>query len=86
MMRRKYILYIFIALVAAVSGCTMQKQCPAPDGALPGQVLRPDLMAGGAALGEVPADTLAFSDMEWWTLYADSLLNRLIRKTLENNR
>ncbi len=85
-MRRKYILYIFVALVTAFSGCTMQKQCPAPDGKLPGQVLRPDLMAGGAALGEVPADTLAFSDMEWWTLYADSLLNRLIRKTLENNR
>ncbi|MDE6439415.1 MAG: TolC family protein, partial [Bacteroidales bacterium] len=86
MMRRKHILYIFVTLVAAVSGCTMQKQCPAPDGKLPDQVLRPDLMAGGAALGEVPADTLAFSDMEWWTLYADSLLNRLIRKTLENNR
>lgn len=85
-MRRKHILYIFVTLVAAVSGCTMQKQCPAPDGKLPDQVLRPDLMAGGAALGEVPADTLAFSDMEWWTLYADSLLNRLIRKTLENNR
>lgn len=85
-MKRKYILYILFALVAAASGCTMQKQCPAPDGTLPEQVLRPDLMAGGAALGEIPADTLAFSDMAWWTLYADSLLNRLIRKTLENNR
>ena len=84
-MRLRYILYIFIALIA-VSGCTMQKQCPAPDGKLPDQVLRADLMAGGAALGDIPADTLAFSDMEWWTLYADSLLNRLIRKTLENNR
>ncbi len=85
-MRSRYILYIFIALVAAVSGCTMQKQCPAPDGKLPNQVLRADLMSSGAALGDIPADTLAFSDMEWWTLYADSLLNRLIRKTLENNR
>ncbi len=84
-MRFKYILYILFAL-AAVSGCTMQKQCPAPDGTLPEQVLRADLMSGGAALGDIPADTLAFSDMEWWTLYADSLLNRLIRKTLENNR
>lgn len=81
----KYILYILFTL-AAVSGCTMQKQCPAPDGTLPEQVLRADLMSGGAALGDIPADTLAFSDMEWWTLYADSLLNRLIRKTLENNR
>ena len=85
-MRSRYILYIFVILVAAVSGCTMQKQCPAPDGKLPDQVLRADLMSSGAALGDIPADTLAFSDMEWWTLYADSLLNRLIRKTLENNR
>ena len=80
-------LYILLVLsLAAVSGCTMQKQCPAPDGTLPAQVVRPDLMNDGAALGDVPADTLAFSDMAWWTLYADSLLNRLIRKTLENNK
>lgn len=80
-------LYILLVLsLAAVSGCTMQKQCPAPDGTLPAQVVRPDLMAEGAALGDIPVDTLAFSDMEWWTLYADSLLNRLIRKTLENNK
>lgn len=74
-------------LAVAVSGCTMQKQCPAPDMVLPARVVRPDAMNGGAALGQgTVVDTLAFSDVAWWTLYADTVLNRLIRKTLENNK
>ncbi|MDE7149109.1 MAG: efflux transporter outer membrane subunit, partial [Bacteroidales bacterium] len=74
-------------LVVFACGCTMQKHCPAPDGTLPPQVLRTDAAGGGAAWrqGEV-LDTLAFSDVAWWTLYADTVLNRLIRKALENNK
>ncbi len=74
-------------LAVSVSGCTMQKQCPAPGGALPAEVVRPEIMKGGAALGQATGvDTLAFSDVEWWTLYADTVLNRLIRRALENNK
>lgn len=84
------VLTVWVALAASaalLSGCTMQKHCPAPDGALPDEVVRPEVMSGGAAMGQGSGlDTLAFSDVEWWTLYADTVLNRLIRHALENNK
>lgn len=78
---------VLLGGLALLGGCTMQKQCPAPDGTLPAQVLRPEVAGSGAAIdGTAYVDSLAFSDVAWWTLYADSLLNRLVRKTLENNK
>ena len=68
-----------IALVAGMlvfSSCSMQKYCPAPDTDLPAHILR----------DEAVLDSLALADMQWWEIYTDTILQSLIRKTLDNNK
>ena len=54
----------------------MQKYCPAPESDLPSHILR----------GETELDSMALADVEWWYIYSDTTLQRLIRKTLANNK
>ena len=35
---------------------------------------------------ELPADSLTVADMEWWKIYPDTLLQKLIRQALEYNK
>lgn len=59
-----------------LSSCSMEKYCPKPSITLPKTVYK----------GDTQLDSLATADMEWWEMYTDSTLQKLIRKTLANNR
>lgn len=63
---------LFIA-VAAVS-CSPSKHCAKAELDMP----------EAFNLGE--ADSTTIADMEWWSVYSDTLLQNLIRKTLEYNK
>lgn len=72
----KHIRTIIIALVIAplLAACSATRQCRPPELNLPETIVP----------GEM--DTLTIADMEWWRFYGDSVLCRLIDRSLEHNR
>lgn len=64
------------AVLLFLSSCSMKKYCPAPSLQLPNTVYK----------AQTEVDSLAMADIEWWEMYTDTILQRLIRKTLDNNR
>ena len=63
-----------VLLFALFSACSGVKDCVKPQLNLPQQI------------GHNQNDSLTLADTEWWKLYADSSLIRIINTTLENNR
>ncbi len=61
-------------LAICLGACRLGKQYTRPDLRLPEQI------------ADVPADTTSVQDIKWSELYADPVLQQLIRKTLENNK
>lgn len=54
--------------------CSPAKYCTEPDLSLP------------ASFGTGHTDSTTIADIEWWTVYSDTLLQNLIRQTLEYNK
>ena len=69
-------LYLFSCglLLLAAGSCSVQKRCKAPELDLPSEIVP------GAS------DSLSISDRNWWEIYSDTTLCRLIERTLEHNR
>ncbi len=63
-----------MALAGLLAGCSGVKDCVQPELNLP------------AEIGHNGIDSLTLADTEWWQLYADSSLVRIISTTLEHNR
>ena len=69
-------LFIIMALVAVLAtGCKIGKKYTRPDLELPARLD-----------STMTADTLSIADLPWNQVYADTLLQNLIYKTLENNK
>ncbi len=75
-MKRATIIYILSCgvLLLTAGSCSVQKRCKAPELNLPSEIV------AGAN------DSLSISDRNWWEIYADTTLCRLIDRTLERNR
>ena len=58
----------------ALSSCMVGKRYTAPDLQLP-QSFAPDR-----------AESLTLADVQWWEVYTDTTLQKLIRKALEHNK
>ncbi|MDE6861140.1 MAG: TolC family protein, partial [Alistipes sp.] len=70
----KYINTVLICLVAVGSvACSAVKQCQAP------QLNLPDNIAGRV-------DSLTVADVAWWEFYGDTILCRIIERTLSDNK
>lgn len=69
-------LYILLCgwLLTTAAGCSVQKKCKSPDLEVPEEIVA----------GE--RDSLSISDRNWWEIYSDPTLCRLIERTLEHNR
>ena len=74
MKRSIYGLLLLCGMLLAGGGCSVQKKCKAPELDLP-----EELVAG-------QRDTLTLSDRNWWEIYTDTMLCRLIDRTLDRNR
>lgn len=75
MKRHPNILFLLSLCVAAcLASCSAVRHCKAPDLKLPATV------AGDYA------DSLTVADMAWWEFYGDTILCRIIDRTLANNR
>ena len=66
---------IFAVLAVLVASCKIGKRYTRPDVELPSQL---DSTA--------VADSISIADLPWNEIYADTLLQNLIRKTLKNNK
>ena len=67
----------FVSAALLLSACSMKRYCPEPDLNLPQKVWRDS---------HSELDSLAMADWEWWEVYTDTVLQKLIRKTLANNK
>ena len=68
----------FIVPVLAIilaSSCSSTKRAVDPQITLPDKVV-----------AELSKDTLCIADMHWSEIFADTLLQKLIKKTLDNNK
>lgn len=76
----KHLPYILIILCAALlvttSSCKLGKAYSRPEMTLPQRL--DSLTQEG--------DTFSLADLHWWEIYGDTLLQQLIRKTLDNNK
>lgn len=79
-MKTNRILTIIGAVLVAV-GAIVTQSCSGVRG-----LAAPDLAGMPARLAPGYTDTLSLADTEWWRFYDDSLLCRVINRTLENNR
>ncbi len=66
--------YCIIVPFVLSTACSPAKYCTEPDLSLP------------ASFGTGQADSTTLADTEWWTIYSDTLLQNLIRQTLEYNK
>ena len=71
----KYILIFAMFAITLASSCSSTKRCVEPQVALPDKVV-----------AELSKDSLCIADMHWSEIFADTLLKKLIRKTLDNNK
>jgi NodT family efflux transporter outer membrane factor (OMF) lipoprotein len=69
----KYSLFILACLIL-ISSCKIGKKYARPELDLPER------------LEEMSIDSLTIDDMNWWQLYTDTVLQRLIKEALENNK
>ena len=72
-MRNRYLLIAFFFSVLMPS-CKVTKKTIRPDIDVPEQ------------LGMNDTDTASVADMAWWEVFKDTTLQKLIHKTLENNK
>ncbi len=74
-MKNIYVLLLtaLFAVSAAVS-CSPGRYCAKPDLNMP------------EAFNLADCDSTTIADMEWWSVYTDTLLQNLIRRTLEHNK
>ncbi len=68
------IVFSLLCLAAMVS-CGVKKHCKQPELNLPDQIVR-----------GIDADSVTIADLRWWEYYGDTLLCRIIEKTLANNK
>ena len=64
-----------VLFVAFVASCAVKRDCKPPELNLPEQIVR-----------GIDADSITIADLHWWEYYGDTLLCRIIEKTLDNNR
>lgn len=76
MKQYRYILLFCVVLLFAVSSCKIGKKYARPEMSLPEQ-LDPATST---------PDTFSIADMHWWEVYGDTILQNLIRQTLEHNK
>lgn len=69
---KRYILYILLIIC---SSCSVYKKCVDPEITLPDQIVK-----------EIEADTTCVADIHWSEIFTDTLLQKLIYKTLEQNK
>lgn len=50
------------------------------------EYVRPEICLPELKADSVAADSASFADMQWWEVYGDTILQGLIRKTLEQNK
>lgn len=67
--------FILIAIVTLTSGCSGVRNLKKPDIDMP-----------KTYANEIRDDSASVADMRWWEFYSDSLLIRVIRRTLVNNK
>ncbi|MCD7710690.1 MAG: efflux transporter outer membrane subunit [Porphyromonadaceae bacterium] len=73
----RYICLLFCTLLLTIlSSCKIGKKYTRPEMELPEQ------LDSTVAV----ADSFSIADMHWWEIYADTILQNLIRQTLENNK
>ncbi len=68
------LLSVIIMLLPAAMSCSPAKHCAKPDLNMPESFNMED------------CDSTTIADLEWWTVYTDTLLQNLIRTTLEHNK
>ena len=74
--RGKAILTIAVIAVGGLAvSCSPAKYCASPELDMPEEFNM-----------EMPEDSLTVADMEWWKIYPDTLLQKLIRQALEYNK
>lgn len=73
-MAKKLFKYILVLPFFLAIACSPAKYCVKPDLSLP------------ASFGTAATDSSTIADMEWWKVYSDTLLQKLIKRTLEYNK
>ncbi len=68
------VVFSAILMLILTDSCSPAKFCAKPELEMP------------ETFGLSATDSTTIADMEWWTMYSDSLLQNLIRKTLEYNK
>ena len=69
--------YIYIVLVLMFfTSCKVGQKFEKPEMQLP-ETLSKKQLAG---------DSACIADLKWWDVYSDTILQKLIRKTLDNNK
>lgn len=48
--------------------------------------VRPDMPLPATLDAGAPADTFSIADLGWWDIYTDTILQRLIKQTVEHNK
>lgn len=76
MKQYRYIFLLCVILLLAVSSCKIGKKYARPEMNLPAQL---------DSATSTP-DTFSIADMHWWEVYGDTILQNLIRQTLEHNK
>lgn len=72
---RNRLFFMIFCLALTVSSCKLGKHYARPDLNLPDQL---DTV--------MQSDSLTIADMRWWEIYTDTTLQKLIEKTLDNNK
>ena len=77
MKKTRYIALLLGAFaLATVTSCKVGKKYARPEMALPERI---------DSASTLP-DTFSIADMQWWTVYTDTILQNLITQTLEHNK
>ena len=74
MKRNPLVFFCLLGTVAWLSSCSAVRQCKAPELNLPER------------MADVGPDTLSVADTKWWQFYGDTLLRRIIERTLSHNK
>ena len=73
-MMKEKLRYILLSTFFLAAACSPAKYCAEPDLSLPD------------SFGIGSTDSTTVADVQWWTVYSDTLLQSLIRQTLEYNK
>lgn len=71
---RNRLIYALFVIAFAMSSCIITPKMMSPDTTIPKHFETNN------------TDTLSFADMQWWEVFQDTILQKLIVKTLENNK